>query len=56
MPETDFYFLVNKYYHPLQEAFPFKNLANIEYEQLISRSFTFLRFTIALEILLIILK
>ena len=46
MPETEFYFLVNKYYHQLQEAFPFKNSANIEYEQLISRSFTFLLFTI----------
>jgi hypothetical protein len=23
MPETEFYFLVNKYYHQLQEAFPF---------------------------------
>jgi hypothetical protein len=25
MPETEFYFCVNKYYHPLEEAFPFKN-------------------------------
>lgn len=25
MPETEFYFLVNKYFHPLQETFPFKN-------------------------------
>lgn len=54
MPETEFYFLVNKYYHQLQKAFPFKNSANIEYEHLISRSFTFLLFTIGLEILLII--
>lgn len=23
MPETEFYFLVNKYYHQLQEAFPY---------------------------------
>ena len=30
MPETEFYFLVNRYYHPLQEDFPFKNSANIE--------------------------
>ena len=55
MPETKFYFLVNKYYHQLQEAFPFKNLVNIEYEHLISHSFTFLLF-IGLEILLIILS
>jgi hypothetical protein len=25
MPETEFYFLVKKYYHQLQDAFPFKN-------------------------------
>jgi len=25
MPETEFYFLVNKYSHQLQETFPFKN-------------------------------
>ena len=25
MPETQFYFLVNKYSHQLQETFPFKN-------------------------------
>ena len=25
MSETEFYFLVNKYFHPLQETFPFKN-------------------------------
>jgi hypothetical protein len=25
MPETEFYFLVKKYYHPLQDAFPFKS-------------------------------
>lgn len=30
MPETEFYFLVNKYYHQLQEAFPLKNSTNIE--------------------------
>lgn len=42
MSETEFYFLVNKYYHPLQAAFP----SNIEYEHLIYRSFTFLLFTI----------
>ena len=56
MPETDFYFLVNNYYYQLHEAFPFKNSANIEYEHLISRSFTFLLFTIGLEILLIIIS
>nr|WPV72517.1 hypothetical protein orf173 [Navicula sp.]WPV72675.1 hypothetical protein orf173 [Navicula sp.] len=46
MPETEFYFLVNKYSHQLQEAFPLKNSTNIEYEHLIFRSFTFLLFTI----------
>lgn len=56
MPETEFYVLVNKYSQQLQENFPFKNSANIEYEHLISRSFTFLFFTIELEILLIILS
>jgi hypothetical protein len=25
MPETEFYFFVKKYYHQLQDAFPFKN-------------------------------
>jgi hypothetical protein len=25
MPKTEFYFLVKKYYHQLQDAFPFKN-------------------------------
>jgi len=25
MPETEFYFLVKKYYHQLQDAFPFEN-------------------------------
>lgn len=52
MPETEFYLCVNKYYHPLQAAFP----SNIEYEHLIFRSFTFLLFTIGLEILLIIIS
>ena len=52
MPETEFYFCVNKYYHPLQAAFP----SNIEYEHLIFRSFTFLLFTIGLKILLIIIS
>jgi hypothetical protein len=56
MPETDFYFFVNKYYHSVQQAFPFKNSANIEYEHLISRSFVFLIFTIGLEILSTILS
>ena len=56
MPETEFYVLVKKYYHQLQETFPFKNSANIEYEHLIFRSFTFLLFTIGLEILFIILS
>lgn len=56
IPKTEFYSWVKEYYHPLQEAFPSKNSANIEYEHLISRSFTFLLFTIGLEILLIILS
>ena len=56
MPETEFYFLVNKYYHQLQEAFPFKNWVDTEYQHLISRSFKFFLFTVGLQILLIILS
>ena len=56
MPETEFYALVNKYYQQFQKNFPFKNSANIEYEHLISRSFTFLLFTIGLKILLSMLS
>ena len=54
MPENEFYLFVDKYYRQLQEKFPFKNSATINYEHLIYRSFTFLRFTLVLGILLII--
>ena len=54
MPETDFYFWVSRYYCQLQEAFPVKIWTPGEYQDLISRSFKFLLFTVGLEILLII--
>ena len=52
MEETEFYGLVKKYYHQLQETVPFKNSANIEYEELISRSFTFFVFTIGIVLII----
>ena len=54
IPENEFYLFVDKDYRQLQEKFPFKNSASIDYEHLIYRSFTFLRFTLVLGILLII--
>ena len=53
MPENEFYLFVDKYYRQLQEKFPFKNSATINYEHLIYRSFKFLLFSVGLEILLI---
>lgn len=53
MPETDFYFVGHKYYCQFQEAFPVKIWTQGEYQDLISRSFKLLLFTIGLEILLI---
>jgi len=54
IPETDFYFSVNRDYCQLQEAFPVKIWIPGEYQDLISCSFRFLLFTVGFEILLII--
>lgn len=54
MSESEFYSLLNKHYFQLAELFPVVSTKNLPYENLISRSFKFLVFTIVLEILLII--
>ena len=56
MSESEFYSLVKNEYLQLHEAFPFENFKNQTYQHLVDRSFKILRFTIGLEILLIVLN
>ncbi len=53
MSESEFYFLINRYYFQLAELFPVISTSNLPYEKLISRSFKNLVGILGLGILLI---
>ena len=56
MSKNEFYNLINNSYLQFQKAFPVLSSKNLTYENLISRSFKILTFSIGLEILLNLMR